>query len=175
MLWPQTLCDLIVEETNRYARRKRRRNWIDVTRSELYTFFGVNLAMGIHKLSDIWSRDGLLGIPEVQKHMTRTRFWQIWFNLHVVDDDKVSPSDTGLTRKFQPVLDVLSSTFLSNYSPGRNFLWMRPWLNTRAVLGGRCACPKNPLKRDLKYGAAAVRAVGICAHFECIWESPLIR
>ena len=69
MLWPQTLCDLIVEETNRYACRKRRRNWIDVTRSELYTFFGVNLAMGIHKLPDIWSRDGLLRIPEVQKHM----------------------------------------------------------------------------------------------------------
>ena len=70
--------------------------------------------MGIHKLpriGDIWTRDGLLGIPEVQKHMTRTRFWQIWSNLHVVDDDKVSPSDTGLTRKFQPVLEVLSSTF----------------------------------------------------------------
>ena len=35
MLWPQTLYDLIVEETNRYARRKRHHNWIDVTRSDV--------------------------------------------------------------------------------------------------------------------------------------------
>ena len=42
---------------------------------------------------------------------------------------------------------------------------------------GKVCMPKkkNTLKRDLKYGAAAVRAVGICAHFECIQESPLIR
>ena len=47
--------------------------------------------------------------------MSSHRFWQIWSNLHVVDNSTLSGN--GLTRKFKPILDVLSRTFLSNYSP----------------------------------------------------------
>ena len=35
MLWPQSLCDLIVAETNRYARLRKKGNWADVDREEM--------------------------------------------------------------------------------------------------------------------------------------------
>ena len=94
--------------------------------------------------------------------MTRTRFWQIWSNLHVVDDDKVSPSDTGLTRKFQPVLDVLSS---SNYSPGQELSVDEAMVKYKGRARGKVCMPKKkPIKKGFKiisYGAAAVRAVSV--------------
>ena len=174
MLWPQALCDLIVEETNRYACRKGHSNWVDLTRDELYTFLGVNLAMGIHKMpriGDVWSKDGLLGIPEVQKHMTRTRFWQIWSNLHVVDDNKVSPSD-GLTRKFQPVLDVLSDTFLSHYSPSQELCVDEAMVKYKGRARGRVYMPKKPIKRGFKIWCCCCSCCGYLCTFRVYKGKP---
>ena len=39
LLWPESLCDLIVDETNSYGRSKP--NWLDIDRDELLTFFGL--------------------------------------------------------------------------------------------------------------------------------------
>ena len=36
LLWPESLCDLIINETNRYGRIKP--NWLDIDRDELLTF-----------------------------------------------------------------------------------------------------------------------------------------
>ena len=35
LLWPQSLCDLIVVETNRYARLRKKCNWVDVDIEEM--------------------------------------------------------------------------------------------------------------------------------------------
>ena len=56
-------------------------------------------------------------LPPLKQFMSSHRFLQIWSNLHVVDDSTLSGN--GLTRKFKPILDVLSRTFLSNYSPSQ--------------------------------------------------------
>ena len=77
MLWPQSLCDLIVAETNRYARLRKKGNWADVDREEMWTFMGINILMGIHRLpriSNYWSRDGLLGIPALKGTCVGTDF-----------------------------------------------------------------------------------------------------
>ena len=69
LLCPQSLCDLIVVETNSYARLRKKGNWIDVDREEIWTFMGINLLMRIHRLpriSNYWSRDSLLGIPVLE-------------------------------------------------------------------------------------------------------------
>ena len=39
LLWPQSLCDLIVVETNRYARSVA--NWVDVNKVYFYSFFSM--------------------------------------------------------------------------------------------------------------------------------------
>ena len=131
--------------------------------------------MGIHKLPRIGyilSRDGLLGIPEVQKHMTKTRFWQIWSNLHVVDDDKVSPSDTGLTRKFQPVLEVLSSTFLSNYSPGQELSVDEAMVKYKGRARGKVCMPKKPIKKGFKIWCCCCSCCGYLCTFRVYLGKP---
>ena len=47
LLWSDAL---IADETNTYARRSK---WIDVTTDEVWTFFGIIITMGIHRLPRI--------------------------------------------------------------------------------------------------------------------------
>ena len=93
LLWPNTLCELIAQETNRYAIVDRKfKNWSDVTAEELWAFLGIIVIMGIHRLPEIdnyWSSDRFLGVEPVQKCMSRNRFWSIWSNIHLVDNSSV--------------------------------------------------------------------------------------
>ena len=116
LLWSESLCDLIVDETNSYGRSKP--NWLDIDRDELLTFFGLITMMGIKKLPRIenyWSAslNFCCELSPLKRFMSSHRFWQIWSNLHAVDNSTLSGN--GLTT----ILDVLSRTFLSNYSPSQ--------------------------------------------------------
>ena len=73
--------------------------------------------MGIKRLPRIekyWSASLNFSYLRSSDSCQYHRFRQIWSNLHVVDNSTLSGN--GLTRKFKPILDVLSRTFLSNYS-----------------------------------------------------------
>ena len=80
-LWPNTLCELIAQETNWYAIVDRKlKNWSDVTTEELWAFLGITVIMGIHRLPEIdnyWSSDRFLVVEAIQKCMSRNRFWSI--------------------------------------------------------------------------------------------------
>lgn len=176
LLWPASLVDLIVEETNRYARSKKRAKWVDVCRDEMWTFLGVILAMGIHRLPRInnyWNRDSLLGIPEIQRHMSLSRFWAIWSNLHVVDNSKVSPSD-GLNGKLRPVLDVLSDTFFMNYSPGQEMSVDEAMIKYKGhVKRGKVHMPKKPIKVGFKIWCSSCSCCGYLCAFQVYEGQPI--
>ena len=89
LLWPDSLTSLIAVETNRYAHQKKRSNWVDVSKDEVWSFLGIIVLMGIHRLPRVrnyWSKDELLGVSAVQEAMSLNRFWAIWSNLHLVDN-----------------------------------------------------------------------------------------
>ena len=70
--------------------------------------------MGIHRLPriiDYLSKDDLVGVTAVQQSMSLNRFWVIWNNQHVVNNDTVSGGG-GPSHKIKPVVDCLSQTFL---------------------------------------------------------------
>ena len=59
LLWPESLCELIALETDRYANQK------GVSVSEVWSFLGIVILMGVHRLPRIrnyWSKDCFLGI-----------------------------------------------------------------------------------------------------------------
>ena len=59
LLWPESLCELIALETDRYANQK------GVSVSEVWSFLGILILMGVHRLPRIcnyWSKDCFLGI-----------------------------------------------------------------------------------------------------------------
>ncbi|KAK3746531.1 hypothetical protein QZH41_007371 [Actinostola sp. cb2023] len=86
LLFGDALVDMIVTETNRYARAKlanlaaRLLKWNDTTRSKLKAFFGISIIMGITKLPRIamyWSSDPYIGNPGIQSVMTKNRFEEL--------------------------------------------------------------------------------------------------
>ena len=87
--------------------------------------------------------------------------------MHVVD--KSTLSGNGLTRKFKPILDVFSRTFLSNYSPSQELSVDEAMIKYKGHIRGKVCMPNKPIKAGFKCG---VLAVVISAHFKFMKESP---
>ena len=101
LLWPESLCDLIALETDRYANQKGVTDWVSVSVSEVWSFLGIVILMGVHRLPRIrnyWSKDCFLGLSALQECMSLSRFWALWSNLHVVDNQCIEPRG-GVSRK----------------------------------------------------------------------------
>ncbi|CAH2091443.1 unnamed protein product [Euphydryas editha] len=68
-LFPDSIIDLIVQETNRYATQKNSKNFQPTTAAEIKAFFGVMIMMGLHPLPDFelyWSTDPFYHNKEIQ-------------------------------------------------------------------------------------------------------------
>ena len=168
MLWPDCLCDLLVEETNRYARSNGRRNWEDVNRDEIWTFLALVLLLSLHRLPrirNLWSKNGYLGIREAQKHMSINRFLEILRNLHVVNNTDLSPGD-GYVRKFKPVLDVLSQTFYRYYSPCQEVSVDEAMVKYKGRVGGKVHMPKKPIRVGFKIWCLCCSCCGYLCTFQ---------
>ena len=92
----EELFDMIVEETNRYARqciaRKPDQKWYDTTREEMEAFFGLHMLFGYHKLPETcsyWSKDETLGVAYVKKVMPRDRFDKLTQYLHLNNNENL--------------------------------------------------------------------------------------
>ena len=111
--------------------------------------------MGIYispkpRISHYWSSDSLLGVTDVRECMSLSRFWAIWSNVHVVDNSTLSPGD-GLVAKIKPVLDVLSDTFMMNYSPAQELSVDEAMIKYKGrVRKGKVKMPKKPIKEWFK-------------------------
>ena len=174
LLWPESLCDLIVDETNSYGRSKP--NWLDIDRDELLTFFGLITMMGIKKLPRIenyWSAslNFCCELPPLKRFMSSRRFWQIWSNLHVVDNSTLSGN--GLTRKFKPILDVLSRTFLSNYSPSQELSVDEAMIKYKGHIRGKVRMPNKPIKAGFKVWCCCCCCCGYLCTFQVYEGKPI--
>ena len=111
------LWDLIVEETNRYARQtlsdspERLARYVPVTREEIKAFIGIHLIMGINELPTFalyWSSAEFLGNQGIKKVMPRNRFEAINSYLHFNDSSREPPRGTpGFDRlcKIRPIFN----------------------------------------------------------------------
>ena len=75
----------IIRETNKIiCETKAGRFWVDLTGVKV--FLGPFIAMNFHSLpslKDLRSEDWILGMPAFTKLMTRTRFLDLLYNMHV--------------------------------------------------------------------------------------------
>ena len=104
--------------------------------------------MGIHRLPRVrnyWSRDSLLGLEAIRQSMSFHRFWAIWPNLHVVDNDAI-PAGGGPSHKIKPVVDVLNRTFLKHYGPGQELAIDESMVKYKGHCKGKVHMPKKPIK-----------------------------
>ena len=84
-LFGDSVVDLIVTETNRYAHQKLAnspllRKWKDTTNPEVKAYFGICIIMGLNNLPRIamyWSTDPFIGNTGIQNVMTKNRFEEL--------------------------------------------------------------------------------------------------
>lgn len=127
LMFKQENFDRIAEETNRYARQamaiKADPEWRETNAVEIRAFFAVNIMFGIKQLPEIhsyWSKNPLLGVPEIQKVFSRNRFKKISQYLHLNDKNRDLPrgnANHDKLFKVRPLLDSVVSSIRSEYRP----------------------------------------------------------
>ncbi|CAH2011971.1 unnamed protein product [Acanthoscelides obtectus] len=107
------LLDLIVLETNRYARQCK-------NRVEITTFFGIVRYMGLArlpKMTDYWSKNPLYS-NKVSCKMSRNRFELLLRVLHFNDNEIIDKNDR--LGKLSPLLENLTNKFKEVYVPEKS-------------------------------------------------------
>lgn len=116
ILTPETI-DIIVLETNRYA-RKNNEQWSEMDRSEFYVFLALNMLMARNRkltVHEYWSTDPLMYSPIFGQHMSRDRFANIYRFLHFCNNDEVASTDR--LCKLRNVLEKIKEKFKSIFYP----------------------------------------------------------
>ena len=119
----------ILRETNRYAeqslkaKNKDSSTWDRVELQEMKAFFGLLIAMSLHRvpwLRDYWSDDWVLGVPAFAQIMTQNRVFAILNNLHLADNSLMPQRGAdGFDKlyKIKNFINNVRANFLSNYDP----------------------------------------------------------
>lgn len=138
LFFTDDLMRLIKTETNRYAnssiatlRRKNKisrrsvwNDWTTVKMNELYSFFGIIIHMSVvkkPKISDYWSKNGILDSSLCPSIMKRDRFRSILSMLHLNNNNNFIPKNNPghdplfkLRSFWDQFLEVSINSFLPN-------------------------------------------------------------
>ena len=100
LIFPKELIEHVAVRTNHYAQEciatKPYPKWFETTLDEMKAFFGLHVHYGIKQLPATrlyWSKDPLIGIPAVQKVMSRNHFDQLSKYLHLNNANQVPQED----------------------------------------------------------------------------------
>ena len=130
---------MMAVETNRYAAQEIARmrangrlretshasKWIDVTTEEMKAFIALVIAMGVVRLPTYgmyWSRNEFVGIPGMNKAISRVRFLLIMQFFHLNDNEQNLPrEDPNHNRlfKLRKFMDTIVPLWQRAYYPGR--------------------------------------------------------
>ena len=122
--------DRIAEETNCYVRQamvtKPDLAWCEIDTEKVKAFFALNILFGIKQLPEVhlyWSKNQLLGVPEVQKIFPRNQFAKISQYLHLNNKRRELPrghANHNKLFKVQPLLDSVVEAIKSEYGLSKN-------------------------------------------------------
>ena len=136
-VFDKTLWKDFMEGTNAYFAQKRQNkshggssrwnNWADCTEDEIKKLFALIIVMGLVRKADLpsyWSTEEMCATPFFRKVMTRNRFLQLYWNLHMTqhltpDDEEEETEEKHVLHKIKPMLDKCNTRFREAYQPGR--------------------------------------------------------
>ena len=161
--------DKIAEETNRYVRQAMETKpdpaWRETDAEEVKAFFALNILFGIKQLPKVysyWSRNQLLGVPEVQKIFPRNRFAKISQYLHLNDKRRELPhghANHDKLFKVRPLLDSVVEAIKSEYRPSKNVSIDEAMIPFKGRLAFKQFFPP-------KTGKEGNQSVGVCRFVE---------
>ncbi|KFM60345.1 PiggyBac transposable element-derived protein 2, partial [Stegodyphus mimosarum] len=110
----ESVYDMIVEETNRYAHEMKNKLNYNVTKDEIKTFIGFLILSGYHTLPserDYWAEADDLGVTIVKNAMTRNFYLELKRLLHFQDNKLHQYNKNDKSFKIRPLLEMLSKNF----------------------------------------------------------------
>ena len=158
LFFDDTLVDLIVEETNKYAELKLQgtgKEW-STDAQEIRAYMGFMILMGINQLPEIrdyWSTNDFLHYAPIANRISRDRFEQISRYLHFVDSDTLlSREDPGFSRlqRVDPIIDHLKDRFKSIYYPHCEVSIDEAMIPFKGRSSMKQYLPLKPVKRGFK-------------------------
>jgi len=156
MFFTAEVIDNLVQQTNLYAEQNGTRHWHETTSSEIKSFLGLLIAMGIHRLPNyrqFWSTDPFFRVQQIADVMSRSRVEKLRSNLHVNDNTKRVPRDHQAydkLHKIRPILTQMNELYqkqaVSSYSQSVD--------EAMILFKGRSSfrqyMPMKPIKRGFK-------------------------
>ncbi|XP_076827600.1 pogo transposable element with ZNF domain isoform X2 [Brachyhypopomus gauderio] len=150
LIFPDTLIDLIVHETNVYAKYQHcvgrgDPTWHPLTNEEVKGFIGLCILMGLHSLPEpelYWSWEHYHNCSTFYRTMSATRFKQI--NSHIRMSSMLAEECERSMNKlsfFQPMLKILELSMQKANKPNKCLTIDRALLPTQenATYGGKCS------------------------------------
>ena len=161
LFFDDTLMNLIVTETNRYAEQTLQgtgKEW-STDAAEIRAYMGFMILMGINQLPEIrdyWSTNEQLRYAPIADRISRDRFEQITRYLHFTDNDLLpSRGEPGYSRlqKVDPVLNHLKERFKAVYYPRCQLSIDEAMIPFKGRSTMKQYLPLKPVKRGFKVWA----------------------
>lgn len=170
-IFPDSLCDHIVFQTNLYALQKAGGNanaFTPTNLQEIKRFLSINLMMGVKKMPsyrDYWSSRSELRDPFISSLMPRDRFSWLLGHVHLNDNslepNRESPNYDKL-YKLRPFLDKLSETFMNSFEPSQNQAIDESMIRFKGRSYLKQYMPNKPIKRGYKVWIRADKSGYAC-------------
>jgi len=166
------LRDILVEQTNLYARQSRIRCWQDVTVIELKAFISILIAMGLHEVPSAdryWSSDPLFRVSPISDVMPVKRFKRILQALHINDNSQMpSHTDENFDKlyKLRPMINILNEQFQAQCIPSASQSVDESMILFKGRSTLKQYIPLKPTKRGYKVWVRADSATGYVYMFE---------
>lgn len=177
LIFGDEMIDLIVRETNRYARQKlatniaRLNKWQDTTRQEVKAYLGICLIMGINNLPRLamyWSSDPFIGNTGIQNVVTKNRFEELSQYLHFSNsatEPQRGEDNYDRLYKVRPVLSKVLENIQKAYEPSKNLSVDEGMIAFKGRLSFRQYMPAKPTKYGIKVWMAADSKNGYVSNF----------
>ena len=181
LMFQEELIEHIVIETNRYAQECIATNpdheWFETTLAEMKAFIGLHMLFGIKQLPATclyWSQDPLIGVPFVQKVMSRNCFDKLSKYLHLNNNANPVPrEDPAYDKLFKvrPVLDHIIQCCKMKLRPQRDLSVDEAMIKFKGRLGMKQYMPMKPVKRGIKVWVCAEVSSGFVCDFQVYREA----
>ena len=83
----------------------------------------------------------------------------------MVDNQTIANTE-GISRKIQPLLDVLSKTFLEAYNPSQELAVDESMVKYKGRVRGKVHMPKKPIKWGFKLWCCSCSCCGYLCNFQ---------
>ena len=159
----EEILNLITDQTNIYGKDKEQRksqrkvnSWKNISKKDIESFLGIIILMGINGLPKMrlyWSKDIAFRNNFISSIMSRDRFFQIFYNLHLADNSlepKRESKDYSRIYKVKNFTEILLENFPNNYNFGQYGSIDETMVKFKGRSTLKQYIPAKPIKRGYK-------------------------